>query len=101
MSKLELIEGSGSNPVEMVQSIMQSLTKEGGEVVGIVVFAKNEKSSELHTFIGSSKWPEDVDDWATLTDALRRTVDDARSQRASGVRKLVGVDGGKNGSDVH
>lgn len=101
MSKLELIEGSGNDPVEMVRSIMQSLTKEGGEVVGVVVFAKNEKTSELHTFIGSSTWPEDVDDWTMLTDALRRTVDDARSQRANIERKLVGIDGGKNGDDVH
>jgi hypothetical protein len=77
-SKLELLAGGGSDPVSMIQQIVSDVEREGSEVVGIVVFARNERTNDLHTYIGSRSWPNDVDDWPMLTDALKQTVSDAK-----------------------
>ena len=79
MPKIDVLAGVGEGPVGMMKQILGELEREGGEVLGIVVFAKNERTSELHTYIGSKLWPHDIDAWTLLSDALRRTVDDARA----------------------
>jgi len=91
-SKLELLAGSGSDPVAMIRQIVDDIVREGSEVMGLVVFARNEQTDDLHTYIGSRSWPDDVDDWPMLADALKRTVADAKRQnfkeRPLDVRKI-------------
>ena len=82
MPKMELLDGSGTSYVEMVKRIVEDSERDGSEVIGVVVFAKNDASSELHTYIGSREWPTDLDLWPRLVDALGCTVADAQAQAA-------------------
>lgn len=101
MMKLDVIDGSVDDPVEMVRKIMQSLNRDGLEVLGVVVFAVDHRKDQLHTFVGSPSWPEDVEEWPLLVNALRNTVDLARNTMAGTEQASVGVARQGRKDDVH
>ncbi len=81
-SKLQLVDGTGDDPVSMVRQIVRSMEAEGGTIVGLAVFARNDATGELHTCAGGPTWPDDLADWREYLEALRHTIDDALQTKA-------------------